>query len=86
MKPFCPNKHQHKQGGSNYPCDASFEPLMLNRLKINGGGSLGVCFLHLKWIGEVAQGDATLADTRWGQVTPPSGPWWPCRAPITSSA
>ena len=51
------------------PCDASFEPLMLNRLKINGGEALED-LLHgsVTWQGQVGPQAVPL----WGQ------PAWPC--------
>jgi hypothetical protein len=54
MKPPSPIEHQHMHGGSNNPCDASFEPLILHQLWFNGGETWECVSWPLLWIGEVA--------------------------------
>jgi hypothetical protein len=61
-------------GDSHNPHDASFGPLIMNRLEINGGGSFGVCFLHLEWISDVAGSQVASGNAKWGQSAPLSGP------------
>jgi hypothetical protein len=56
------------------PCDASFEPLMMNRLEISGGEALeDLSHGSVMWQGQVGHWVAPM----WGQAMPPSGPWWP---------
>jgi len=66
------NHHMH--GDSHNPCDASFGPLIMHRLGINGGRSLGVCFLHLGWISDVVGSQEASGGAKWCRPAPPSGP------------
>ena len=53
------------------PCDASFEPLMLNQLEINGGEALeDLSHGSVMWQGQVGHWAAPL----WGRPAWPSGP------------
>jgi hypothetical protein len=58
----------------NDPCDASFEPLMMNQLEISGGEALeDLSHGSAMWQGQVGH----RAVPMWGRAVPPSGPWGP---------
>ena len=80
-----PFEHRHnKHGGSHNPFITSFEPSILHRLATNGGMSLRVCFLAtpIDWWG--GTGGPHRAMPRVGRAHHVA--WWPCLAPLASSA
>jgi hypothetical protein len=59
---------------------------IMHRLEINGGESLGVCFLHLEWISDVAGSQGALGGAKWGWSAPPSGPRPSCHVEYLQEA